>query len=135
MSQVLESPLSWISRKTSMMHQSRRGYAGKVGHHKSAIEEYSLCDTSIPEFNAVFPLFPFSKWKHGIPLFPKVSHSVGKVSRHTDLLSDRVLGALLDAGIIFISPKNSAFVSSFFLAYLSIKLSKEINDITNMIEQ
>ena len=121
-----------------MMHQSQRGYTGKVGpsltikplsrntryvtHLFLSLMQCSLC-------------FHFQKLKHGIPLFPKVSHSVGKVARHTDFLSDRVLGALLDAGIIFISPKNSAFVSSFFLAYLSIKLSKEINDITNMIEQ
>jgi hypothetical protein len=61
------------------------------------------------------PRLHFQKLKHGIPFFSKVWHSVEKLSRHTDPLSDRVLKVLLDAGIISISSKKSAFDSSFFL--------------------
>ena len=105
----IESLPSWISRKTSMMQQSKRDNTGNVGpsltimplsrnirdvtHLLLSLMQCSLC-------------FHFQKWKHGIPLFPKVSHSVEKVSRHTDPLSDRVLKALLDTGVISTSPRK-----------------------------
>ncbi len=82
----------------------------------ATIETYFRCDTTVAAFNEVFPLGKiFKKWKDGIPLFPKVKHSVGAKSRHTCGLSDAVIKNLLEAGIISPASGKSAFRSSFFL--------------------
>lgn len=88
----------------------------KISNHPR-IESYDPCQKSIKDFNNVFPLGRiFNKWKDGIPIFPKVKHSVGRLRESSSPNHDRVIQELLKGGIIETAPKkHCSFLSNFFL--------------------
>ena len=85
--------------------------------NRPTIETYNPCQKSIKDFNNVFPLGKiFQKWKDGIPLFPKVKHSVGRLRATSSPNHDRVIDELLKSKIIEVAPKkHCSFLSNFFL--------------------
>lgn len=79
------------------------------------IPTYLRVETSIPTFNSQFPLGPiFQKWKKGIPIWPKVKHSVGSLRDHVSPTHTGIIKNLLESGIIS-KAQRSAFLSNFFL--------------------
>lgn len=65
----------------------------------------------------MFPLGKiFRRWKDGIPIFPTVKHSVGRIKHTSSPVHDQVIGELLKSKIIAIAPKkHCSFLSNFFL--------------------
>jgi len=98
------------------------------------VESYSYVNTSIPEFNKVFPLGNIVKrWKEGIPLFPSGSHSVGRIRDHVSPTKTLVIQNLLAAEIIVRAPrKRSAYLSNFFLVQKANAKVRPIMDYSHL---
>lgn len=81
----------------------------------STIPTFTPVQTSIRDFNAVFPLGEiFKRWKYGIPIFPKCNHSVGRIRNDSDPFRTAVIEQLL-IGKVISKANHSAFISNFFV--------------------